>query len=78
MKRIKIIKKNRKSQFMLIAIMLFSLAYLTFGLLMLFSPLINYVDNNGESIFILLRNFFTNELGYNNFNTFLTEFPDRE
>lgn len=79
MKRTKIIKKNRKSQFMLIAIMLFSLAYLIFGLLMFFSPLINYVDNNGQSIFILLRNFFTNELNYNTFNTFLTELaPDLE
>lgn len=62
MKRIKIIQKNRKAQFMIVSTILFGFLMLVFGLCMLFSPFLKYSDNEGQNIFVLLRNFFTREL----------------
>ncbi|ARU91568.1 hypothetical protein SCLARK_00963 [Spiroplasma clarkii] len=61
MQKVKIIKKNRKAQYMIVATVLFGLAFLSFGVCMLLSPIVNY-SVDGYSSEIWLRNFFTREL----------------
>ncbi|QGS51954.1 hypothetical protein [Spiroplasma tabanidicola] len=51
MKKIKILKKNSKIKFMIAAVIIFSITYLLFGLLIYFSPMVNWKEGGQKASF---------------------------
>ncbi|QBQ07714.1 hypothetical protein SGLAD_v1c05150 [Spiroplasma gladiatoris] len=79
MKRVKLLKRNSKVKFMIVSIIIFSFLYALFGVLVYYSPMVNWKDGGQKASFSSIYTAFNNDyddgLGtyekYNSFFNFL-------